>query len=95
MFSLREFRPPTHRLTPTVLQKLLYRLGFDPGALSPFYDDMSLLVGHRHAIAHGRKRDGIDEVTYQRVRRATYAVMEGVKGLIFTGVVKKAYLRSA
>jgi hypothetical protein len=82
-------------LTPTVLQKLLYRLGFDPDALAPQHGDISLLVNNRHSIAHGRQRNGIDEMTYERVRRATYAVMDGVKRLIFLAASKKAHLRSA
>lgn len=82
-------------LTPVVLQKLLYKAGFNPQSLSAYEGRVAMLVARRHAIAHGRRREGIDETTYEDVRQATFAVMDGVKTILFESLVQATYRRAS
>ncbi|WP_212004822.1 MAE_28990/MAE_18760 family HEPN-like nuclease [Chitinophaga sp. HK235] len=80
-------------LKPVVLRKILFRLGLDHTAFSEIESDISKLLGYRNAIAHGEKRDGIDENTYDTIRKATFKVIDQVKSFVMQSLSDRVFLR--
>ncbi|SFV00285.1 MAE_28990/MAE_18760 family HEPN-like nuclease [Alicyclobacillus macrosporangiidus] len=81
-------------LKPRVLEKILYRLGFDHHAFQDYYGTIHKLLRYRNDIAHGAKVDGVDEQEYNSLRSGIQTIMTKIIDVIFDTLVKRKYLRS-
>jgi len=82
-------------LTPVVLRKNLYKLGFAHDAFLDSDGVVHHLVNYRNKIAHGELSTGIQLKVYGDLRDASFKVMAEVKGFVMTALTEKSYLRSA
>lgn len=79
-------------LKPVVLKKILFRLGLDPKLAQPWEKNINLLLGHRNSIAHGLKKDGLEEKEYMELEQAASSVIDEIAKAIVDAVASKAYL---
>lgn len=80
-------------LTPTVMRKLLYRLGFAHDAFQNYDGRIDLLLNRRNGIAHGARRDGITESEYRQVEEAAHDIMQELVKMIFSALKCTMYLK--
>ena len=80
-------------LKPTVLRKILFRLGFPHDQFSHIEGDIHLLLNYRNGVAHGQSKDGIPPDKYTQVKDAAYKVMDEVKSQIMTALQDRLFLR--
>jgi hypothetical protein len=81
-------------LTPVVLRKNLFRLGFDHDLFAHLDGDVNRLLGYRNNIAHGAAKAGMDRKTYEALRDAVIRIIHEVTALIAQSFQEKKYLRS-
>jgi hypothetical protein len=81
-------------LTPTVLSKNLFRLGFDHNACDEWHGDINRLLEFRNKVGHGEMRSGIPEGTYIDLRKSVDRVMTAVTLAIINSLQEKDYLRT-
>jgi hypothetical protein len=82
-------------LSPRVLRKILFRLGFDHLSLEPEEGLVKQLVNARHDIAHGKFKTGYPADQYVRVEAAAFRVIETVKHLIWSALSEQWYRKTA
>ncbi len=80
-------------LTPTVLSKNLYRLGFRHDAFEQYYGDMNKLLEFRNKIGHGEMRAGLVQRTYDDLRLSVDKVMTGITIIVVSALDQRDYLR--
>jgi len=80
-------------LTPTVLSKNLFRLGFRHDAFEAWYGDINKLLEFRNKIGHGEMRSGIAEKAYTDLRASVDRVMTGVTVVVIRSLEERDYLR--
>lgn len=80
-------------LKPIVLQKILFRLGFQHDKFDHLRGNMDRLLNYRNNIAHGSEKRGIDPRTYESLRISVFNIMEEVRTGIIDAVQKGSYLR--
>jgi len=81
-------------LTPTVLSKNLFRLGFRDDAFKEWYGDINKLLEFRNKIGHGEMRAGIEEKAYVDLRSSVDRVMTGVTVVLIRSLEERDYLRT-
>lgn len=80
-------------LKPLVLRKILYRLGLDPELVlnwSPVIDE---LLQRRNDVAHGMKKDGLEDRDYSRLEKAVREVTDNIVAAVTAALRARAYLR--
>ncbi len=82
-------------LKPTVLRKNLYRLGFRHDSLEFLEGYIHILLRTRNEIAHGAHGIGVVQGKYERVRDATFEIMNQVKRFVMNALKEKEYLRAS
>lgn len=82
-------------LKPVVLRKNLFRLGFNHDSLQFLEGYIHLLLQVRNEIAHGAHGIGIVAGKYDRVRDATFEVMNQIKRFVMDALTQKTYLRAS
>ncbi len=80
-------------LTPIVLRKNLFRLGFEHDLFKHLEADVNRLLAYRNDIAHGAAKDGLDRKTYEKLRAAVIEIAREVIVLIAQSFREKKYLR--
>lgn len=80
-------------LTPTVLSKNLFRLGFRHDAFAEFNGDIHKLLEFRNRIGHGEMRSGVPKNTYEELRASVDKVMSGITVAVMRALEQKDYLR--
>ena len=83
-------------LTPNVLKKILFRLGFDISIADAYKDPINQLLGYRNRIAHGDGSisRGIDKKDYLYIKKRTLSVIEDIKDLVAHALRDEDYLVS-
>lgn len=81
-------------LKPVILQKILFRLGFQHNKFDNLKDKISKLLNYRNKIAHGESKAGIPGKTYEELRENVYSIMNEVKRDIMDALINKEYLRN-
>lgn len=82
-------------LTPIVLRKNLYRLGFSHTQFDEFEGSINRLLATRNRIAHGDSRRGVDAKTYSELHTIVLNVMQQVTIQIMQALVHKAFMRAS
>lgn len=82
-------------LTPVVMKKILFRLGFDYDDLSSVEGSIQMLLGTRNGIAHGKMRDGLEEDKFNRIQRDVFNLINAVKRKVNAAILAESYLRRA
>ena len=95
MLEVDEIIDLESNVSPIVLRKNLYRLGFDPGAFSAHDGALTQLLTARNQIAHGRREDSIDMAVLERLDRAVNAIETGLIALLIDAIANKRYSRDA
>lgn len=80
-------------LKPVVLQKILFRLGFQHDKFDHLRADMDRLLNYRNNIAHGSMRAGIEPKTYDSVKKSVLGIMEEIRLGIIDAIQNRSYLR--
>jgi len=81
-------------LTPIVLRKNLYKLGFPYNLFEPHEDKLNMLIEYRNGIAHGRTKEGMSFAKYEKIRNSAIEVMEEMTRQITRAMREKWYLRN-
>lgn len=80
-------------LKPVVLKKILFRLGFEYENVLEFEGEVHRLLNFRNNIAHGSRKEGIDQKSYEDLEKITFSIMESIKKMVMIALTKKNYLR--
>jgi hypothetical protein len=80
-------------LTPTVLSKNLFRLGFRHDTFAQYSSDIRKLLELRNRIGHGEMRSGVTQHKYDELRGSVDKVMSGVTVTVMRALEDKDYLR--
>lgn len=81
-------------LTPVVLKKVLYRLGFPYDMFKDNEGRIHLLLNRRNNVAHGVRKDGISEKEYSEIEIAAYDIMRELIRMIYTALKNEIYLKA-
>lgn len=81
-------------LKPSIMRKMLYRLGLPHDAFNDNEGKIHLLLKYRNNIAHGTAKDGLDERTYEEIQIATIEIMSSLVKLIMNTLGDTKYLRT-
>lgn len=81
-------------LTPTVLSKNLFRLGFRHDAFERWHGDINKLLEFRNKIAHGEMRSGVNQKAYSDLRGSVDRVMTGITVVVIRSLENGDYLRT-
>jgi len=83
-------------LSPVVLQKIVYRLGFDWTVLTSREQELEAninkLLNLRNHIAHGFRQSGLNEDLYEKIQRTTYGIMTQIRTFVWDGLELSQYL---
>jgi MAE_28990/MAE_18760-like HEPN len=80
-------------LTPTVLSKNLFRLGFSHDAFEAYNADINKLLEFRNKIGHGEMRVGVVKKSYDDIRVSVDRVMTGITMVVMRALEQREYLR--
>ncbi len=80
-------------LTPVVLRKVLYRLGFQHDIFRDHEGKIHLLLNRRNNVAHGVRKDGITEKEYSETEMTAYDIMRELVKVIYTSLKNGSYLK--
>lgn len=80
-------------LTPVVVKKILFRLGFSHEEFKSEEGTIQQLLRRRNDIAHGSARGGVPVNAYTDLESAVISVMKRVVLLIFESLNAKSYLK--
>lgn len=78
-------------LTPSILRKILYKLGFPYDAFKEQEGNINRLLGIRNSVAHGDLVSGVSERTYEDLERVCEEVFQGVQDLIWDALKKEQF----
>ena len=81
-------------LTPTVLSKVLFRLGFRHDAFEEWHGDIKKLLEYRNKIGHGEMRSGVAQKAYTDLRESVDKVMTGITVVVTRTLEQEEYLRT-
>ena len=81
-------------LTPVVLRKNLFRLGFPHNQFEEFDGNINRLLAFRNRIAHGESRQGVDLRTYSDLRSVVFTIMQAVTIQVTNALAEKRFLRT-
>jgi hypothetical protein len=82
-------------LTPSVLRKNLFRLGFPYDLFSELDPQIHRLLGYRNRIAHGETGCHVDLRTYEELRASVYEVMDEITVAVFRALKSSQFRRTA
>lgn len=80
-------------LTPTVVRKTLYRMGFDHEEFKNDEGTVNELLRRRNNIAHGSARSGVRVAAYRTLESSVLGIMQRVVTFIFESLDNQRYLR--
>lgn len=83
---------PESNLNPTVLRKILFRLGLDPKLADPWEGLIHQLLNRRNGVAHGEAHSGLEEKEYADLDRAVTSILDGLVLAISDAVSSQIYL---
>jgi hypothetical protein len=81
-------------LSPLVLRKNLYRLGFNHDQFSGVEGNINQLLEYRNKISHGEMRSGVTFERFEELRSAVYVVMTEIKSQVMNALQSKAFFRA-
>ena len=81
-------------LKPSIMRKILYRLGLPHDAFKENEGKIHLLLNYRNSISHGAAKDGISEKTYQEIQTATTEIMSSLIKILTGALSDTKYLRT-
>ncbi|WP_437191350.1 MAE_28990/MAE_18760 family HEPN-like nuclease [Planctomicrobium sp. SH527] len=81
-------------LTPTVVRKTLFRMGFDHEEFKGDEGIVNQLLRRRNDIAHGSARSGIRVEVYRNLEASVLGIMRRIVTFIFEALDEQKYLRS-
>jgi hypothetical protein len=82
-------------LKPSIMRKILYRLGLPYDMFKENEGKIHLLLGYRNNIAHGIAKDGLSERTYEEIQAATREIMSSLIKIITSALSDTKYLRAS
>jgi hypothetical protein len=82
-------------LTPVVMKKILFRLGFGYDDLASVAGSIQKLLGLRNGIAHGKIKEGLEDDKYESIQRDVFALINAVKRKVTEAILNTAYLKGA
>jgi MAE_28990/MAE_18760-like HEPN len=82
-------------LTPVVMKKILFRLGFGYDDLASVAGSIQKLLGLRNGIAHGKIKEGLEDENYESIQRDVFALINTVKRKVSEAIINTAYLKGA
>lgn len=82
-------------LTPVVVRKNLFRLGFSHEEFQSEEGIINELLRRRNDIAHGSSRQGVQVDAYSALESSVFGVMRRVVVLIFDSLRNRQFLRTA
>ncbi len=77
---------------PTVLRKLLYQMGLDHKDLDEVSTDLLRLLNIRNDIAHGKRKDGIEDDDYIKFKDCFNTIFSRISNLLVKAFSDKDYL---
>ncbi len=80
-------------LKPSVMRKILYRLGLPYDAFNENEGKLHSLLNYRNKIAHGSSKDGLEEKIYEEIQASTLGIMSSTIKMIMNALSKTNYLR--
>ncbi|HEY4034832.1 MAG TPA: MAE_28990/MAE_18760 family HEPN-like nuclease [Ktedonobacteraceae bacterium] len=80
-------------LKPSVMKKILYRLGLPHDAFNENEGKLHSLLNYRNKIAHGSATDGLDEKSYEEIQTSTIGIMSSTIKMIMNALSEAKYLR--
>lgn len=80
-------------LKPSVMRKILYRLGLPHDAFNENEGKIHSLLNYRNKIAHGSAKDGLDEKVYEEIQTSTLGIMSSTIKMIMNALSETNYLR--
>jgi hypothetical protein len=80
-------------LTPTVVRKTMFRMGFDHEEFRSDEGTVSQLLRRRNDIAHGSARSGVRVAAYRTLESSVLGIMQRVVTFIFEALDEQKYLR--
>jgi len=80
-------------LTPTVLSKNLFKLGFKHDVFVEYEGDVNKLLEFRNKIGHGEMRTGISKKRYEELRASVDKIMSGLTIIVMRSLEQREYLR--
>jgi hypothetical protein len=80
-------------LTPTVVRKTLFRMGFDQKEFKRDEGTVNELLRRRNNIAHGSARSGVKVTDYRTLESSVLGIMGRVVTFIFDALDNRRYLR--
>lgn len=78
-----------------VLEKILYQVGLEYKDLKDIYSPLNRLLNVRNDIAHGKRKQGIDDKEYQEFIACCKSVIGGVSRRLTTAYGRKDFLLSS
>ncbi|PTB99420.1 hypothetical protein C9993_03240 [Marinobacter sp. Z-F4-2] len=78
-----------------VLEKLLYQVGLEYQDLKDIYSPLNRLLNVRNDIAHGKRKQGIDDKEYQEFVTCCKSVISGVSRRLTTAYGRNEFLCTA
>ena len=80
-------------LKPSIMRKILYRLGLPHDAFNENEGKLHSLLNYRNKIAHGSAKDGLDEKQYEEIQTSTIGIMSSTIKMIMNALSETKYLR--
>lgn len=82
-------------LKPSVLKKILFRLGLEYDYINDLEGKIHELLKRRNKIAHGETKDGISREVYTNIRDSALLIMNRIIKEVTKAVAEKHYLVSS
>lgn len=82
-------------LTPIVMKKILFRLGFAYDDLASVSGSIQKLLEFRNGIAHGKMKVGIEDDKYETLQNDVFNLINAVKRKVTEAIHNASYLKSA
>ena len=81
-------------LRPSVLRKILYKLGFPHDSFEQYEGLINQLINRRNIVAHGGRDSGLSEQRYIDVEEALFKIMDQMMNLIVRALHNRIYLKT-
>lgn len=78
-------------LSPIVLRKILFRLGFPHNAFVAYDGKINQLLKIRNSVAHGTMMSGVGERVYENLEEACKEIFDAVKTFVWEALKNKQY----
>ncbi len=81
-------------LTPVVIKKILYQLGFQYDTFDQYKSNINKLLNFRNDVAHGSLKDGVEEDDYNAIKNDTYSIMNAIILMITDGLRRESFKKT-